>query len=595
MAERVTFTIDLKGDLTQGLAGAQVEASGLDRKIRGLSDRVEELGRKAFLINELREGFGAFNDVVGESSMQIAGLQQDLKLLTDVSEENQDIITRGIVKIGDRYDKDYREVILSANSLTKQLGGTFEENIKRINQGFESGADLNGDFLDQLREYSPQFKAIGLSADQAINLMSQSAKQGVFSDKGADTVKEAGLRLREMPKATLDALAGIGLSGDLIQKQLTDGSLTTFQAIQLVSSKLGELPPQSKEVGTAIADIYGGPGEDAGLDFIVSLQNVQSTLGDTEQQLTGFQKTTNMIKGWFSDVKVSVFNATGEFMPFISGGLGALETVLALAPGLQVVAGMMNFTAIKQKLLTAQQWLYNAALNANPIGLVVAGLAALTAGVVYAWNTFEGFRGVIYGLWDSMKIVGVGIKDTFIAYFGGIAQILASLATGDYEGVLAGFKRMGGNIASTVTGTATAARGAYHSGFDRGVADFRADHAEGKAGSTTPTAAKPLDAGGPSVRGRPLKSLAAQMAANKDIAAKLTDKKTGGKATATTSTTISGRTGGKTKAINVSINKLVESLNISLASPGELSNGQLRDAVNEALTSAIRDFEISYS
>ncbi len=39
----------------------------------------------------------------------------------------------------------------------------------------------------------------------------------------------------------------------------------------------------------------------------------------------------------------------------------------------------------------------NAVMTLNPIGLIVAGVAALVAGVVYAWNTFEGFRGFLYG------------------------------------------------------------------------------------------------------------------------------------------------------------------------------------------------------
>jgi len=38
-----------------------------------------------------------------------------------------------------------------------------------------------------------------------------------------------------------------------------------------------------------------------------------------------------------------------------------------------------KLVAIETRILTAQQWLYNAALSANPIGLVVAGMAALLA------------------------------------------------------------------------------------------------------------------------------------------------------------------------------------------------------------------------
>lgn len=44
---------------------------------------------------------------------------------------------------------------------------------------------------------------------------------------------------------------------------------------------------------------------------------------------------------------------------------------------------------------TGAQWLLNAAMTANPIGLVIAAIAALVGGLVYAYDHSEAFRGVV--------------------------------------------------------------------------------------------------------------------------------------------------------------------------------------------------------
>lgn len=52
---------------------------------------------------------------------------------------------------------------------------------------------------------------------------------------------------------------------------------------------------------------------------------------------------------------------------------------------------------------TAAQWLLNAALTANPIGLVIAAIALLVAGIVVAYKRSETFRNVIHTVWDWLK------------------------------------------------------------------------------------------------------------------------------------------------------------------------------------------------
>lgn len=87
------------------------------------------------------------------------------------------------------------------------------------------------------------------------------------------------------------------------------------------------------------------------------------------------------------------------------------------------------------------QWLLNVAMSANPIGLVIAAVAALTAGVIYCWNKFAGFRAVVLTVWDTITGFGKAIKDAVVDRFweivdgiGAVGKAMLSLIKGDFEG-----------------------------------------------------------------------------------------------------------------------------------------------------------------
>ena len=89
--------------------------------------------------------------------------------------------------------------------------------------------------------------------------------------------------------------------------------------------------------------------------------------------------------------------------------------------------------AVANRAMAAAQWLVNAAMSANPLGLVVIALAALAAGLVYAYKNSETFR----------KICDAAFK--------GIAKIVQWLWESVYRPV---FKLMLGAISGVADGFA---------------------------------------------------------------------------------------------------------------------------------------------
>lgn len=237
--------------------------------------------------------------------------------------------------VADVYGKEFTDVLQSANALSKQFGITNDEAIEIIKDGFVSGADVSGNFLDTVKEYPAFFREAGLSASEFVAISTEAVKQGVFSDKGVDAIKEATIRLREMTTSTSEALAGIGLSGEEIQQAMADGSMTAFDAIQKVSEKLNELPETSSAVGTAVADIFGGAGEDAGLQYLKTLKDISTDLDEVKNKAGEYatlqddylnsqvelQRATNALFGSFSTSFDDVMTKAKTFLNNVLSGL----------------------------------------------------------------------------------------------------------------------------------------------------------------------------------------------------------------------------------------------------------------------------------
>lgn len=73
--------------------------------------------------------------------------------------------------------------------------------------------------------------------------------------------------------------------------------------------------------------------------------------------------------------------------------------------------------ALGAKLWAGAQWLLNAAMTANPIGLVVAAIVGLVAAFAYAWTHSEKFREILTNGWNVIKTAAVSIFTGIVNFF----------------------------------------------------------------------------------------------------------------------------------------------------------------------------------
>jgi len=249
--------------------GTTKQTSLWGKAMSGIKSLMPALGLGTILLGAKR---------VVDFTTKLRGLRKEVKSLTDMTGASLNTTTARAMSIAEVYDKDFNKVLEATNNLSKQMNISFSESFDLIEKGFQAGADVNGEFLDNLREYPAYFREAGYNAEQFIVAISKQTKDGIFSDKGVDAIKEANIRLRELTPATKEALENIGISSKEMSEKLQSGEMKMSEAISMVSKKLAEMPPQSQEVGQALADIFGGPGEDAGIQFISTLSEVNEGL-----------------------------------------------------------------------------------------------------------------------------------------------------------------------------------------------------------------------------------------------------------------------------------------------------------------------------
>jgi phage-related minor tail protein len=123
------------------------------------------------------------------------------------------------------------------------------------------------------------------------------------------------------------------------------------------------------------------------------------------------------------DIKLSVGEAAIKFLHFLTPAIDAVVKLVResihwlqdhkeLIKAIGVAAGVAavgfgiyyvwtNAISWATKAWAAVQWLLNAALTANPIGVVIVAIAAMVGAVVYAWNKWAGFRAFLYAIWGT--------------------------------------------------------------------------------------------------------------------------------------------------------------------------------------------------
>ena len=245
----------------------------------------------------------------------------------------------------------------------------------------------------------PALQALGLSAQELQAMEPEAAWRAVVEE------------IQKIPNVANRAIAAEEIFGGTSEKLSGIVNLTNeeFKALEQSVSDTAliystEALDGARELDTAMQELKGDVGKLAA-EYVVKLVPVLTSAITLFRENEGVQKAVAIAAG------------------LLATALGILAVQWAITTGAIVAAKIaLAASTIATGVATAAQWLFNAALAANPIGLVVIAIAALVAGLVLLianWDTiwpaikrtWETVSSAILGVWDaSWK----WLKETFV-------------------------------------------------------------------------------------------------------------------------------------------------------------------------------------
>lgn len=199
-----------------------------------------------------------FGDSLEDVADGIAVVRQNTQLMGEELEQ----ATEAGFALRDTFGYDLSESSRTASALMKNFQIDAEKAYNIIAVGAQNGADQNGDLLDTLNEYSTQYAALGLSADQFVSGLISGAEAGVFSiDKVGDAVKEFNIRAKDGSKSTTSAFAALKLDANKTMQAFAQGGDTAQETFFQVVKALEAMKDPVQKNQTAVA-LFGTQYED---------------------------------------------------------------------------------------------------------------------------------------------------------------------------------------------------------------------------------------------------------------------------------------------------------------------------------------------
>ena len=307
-------------------------------------------------------------------------------------------------------------------------------------------------------------KVTGADGD-AIN-----AAQGMIAAYGL-----TGQQITDLTPLLVDYAAKTGkdvtsAAEDLGKAMLGQGRALKDVGIDFVDT--GSVAGNYAQVMEGLRTQVGGFAEQEGKAAEGQLQILKETFGDLQEEvgskllpvLTELVGVGLRVIEWVRG-NIPLIATMGGVLTAMAAAvaLGNLQMAIAAAGSFPAYLASTNLVKVATAAWTGVQWAMNAALTANPIGLVVVAIAALVAAIVVAYRESETFRNIVqtaldgvYSAWQWLWNEGIAPVIRFI--LNGFANITEGIARMlDGLGNIPGFE-WAKTAADKMNGAAAAAR-----------------------------------------------------------------------------------------------------------------------------------------
>ena len=231
----------------------------------------------------------------------------------------------------------------------------------------------------------------------------------------------------------IDILNTIGFSEDAATQivNIADNIRVTFENIGVVAGNVASI------VVDFVGDLLGIKDGEQGVNLLgIAFESITGFIRDASESLSKFTS-------WLKDSPLAL-DALKSAVVGITGAWAGYKAVLTVIKGIETIRnatlaitnGLMLAQFVRTGALTTAEaanaaatmgasgafGIFNAVLSANPIGLIVTAVAALTAGLVWFFTQTETGQQIWSSFVDWIKEAWQGIADFFVGIWSGISE-----------------------------------------------------------------------------------------------------------------------------------------------------------------------------
>lgn len=458
MSRSINIILNLKDQFTGPLKKATANAKATERSFKMGMNNIKKSGAgiAKTAIKGIAVGTAALTAATGVFLKQSADAYNEAQLQTTKMEtvlKN----TKGMTKSQIDELKDYTSAlqskgvveddVLKAGITSVGVYGLQAESIKKLLPGMTDLVAKEKGLNATSEDMANVGKIIGKAMTGQTGAL---RKAGIVMDKHQEQIMKSGT---ETQKAALLA--------DLLKQKVggvNEAMAQTDQGkIQQLKNDFGDL---QEEVGAVVMSVLG---EFAGwfnsqmpairekvLQIVASFKKFV-----TENKPQILQIKDTLIGLGLKIVEVGAFFVQnfGTFAPIIATVVGAMALYKGIMIGTQAVTfaliaaevaknAVLAGGAIAVNAVTVAQWAWNAAMYANPIGIVIAAIVALVAIGIVIWKNWDVIKAKTMELWDKFMNFLKPAIDGAKAAFDGIMGVI--------NNVIGGFNRVKDSIGGAI-------------------------------------------------------------------------------------------------------------------------------------------------
>lgn len=337
---------------------------------------IQNLAGEAINSADALTKFESTMDFAGYSGSQIQKAKADMKEYADRTVYDLNTISNTTAQLAANGIPNYEKLTEAAGNLNAVAGGnseTFKSVAMMLTQTAGAGK-LTTENWNQMADAIPGASG---KVQEALK------KNGAYTGNFRDAMSEGQISAEEFNKAIMD----LGF---------TDAAKEAATSTRTFEGAMGNLQ-------AAVVD---------------GLMKIYNAVGS--ENITGFIDTlTNFISAIIPPIVDAVSWFVGnlpKIAPMLAGIAGGLTALLIVNQIQAMVEAFRAWKAATEGMTIAQRIL-NVVQSQNPVGLVIAGIAALVSAIIYLWNTNENFRTAIITVWNA-------IKSTIMTVVNGIKSFL---------------------------------------------------------------------------------------------------------------------------------------------------------------------------